>query len=470
MTTFIDAMQTNDVVGENGMPTHSTAGSKLVDLFFKSGGSRKMTESQIIDIFRSAYDEDRLWAIRCLFYIRDIRGGMGERRFFRICLKWLAKQESEIARKIVHYVPIYGRWDDLVETLDTPVAKDAFNLWLDQLNDDSEKGNKHSLAAKWFPRDGKWFGFARRQLKTDRKTLRKGLVQWSTTVEQLMSTNRWADVDYEKLPSKALHMYRKAFAKRDTDRYNTYQQAVASGKAKMNAKALFPSDVVKAVMVDFFESEKVANENAWANLADIGLNDQKILPVCDVSGSMNGEPMAVSVALGLYLSERNTSAFKNVIVTFSNEPAFHKVSGRSLYSKVESIMHADWGMSTDLEKTFRVILQRAQENDVAAEDMPSKILIISDMQFNRATRYPNANALKMIRKEYEESGYEMPQIVFWNVRTSTGVPAKFDEKGVFLVSGYSPSIMKSVVSGKAVNPIELVLDTLNGDRYSAITL
>jgi hypothetical protein len=465
---FIDAMQTNDVVGENGMPAHSTAGNALVDLFYFAGAARKVKADEIVAKFKAALAEDPQNALRCLAYVRDIRGGMGERRFFNICMAWLSTNRPRLASVMIPYVPFFGRWDDLTTTLDTSVAPEALDLWLDALDDAAGNNDTHSLAAKWFPRSGEWFGFARRTMGVDAKSLRKGLVQYSTTVEQKMSAREWERIDYSKLPSRALHMYRKAFANRDPQRYTAYQAAVAKGEAKMNAKTLFPSDVIAAVASDPYKRESVANQNAWNNLADICLNDQYVLPMCDVSGSMMGEPMNVSIGLGIYLSERNVGPFKDVVMTFAGNPKFHKLQG-DIYAKYASLARAEWDMSTNLEKAFSIMLQRAVDSNVPANEMPTKLLIISDMQFNQATKAPSDNALAMIRKQYAAAGYEMPLVVFWNVRASTGVPAKSTTPGVNLVSGYSPNIMTSVLKGSA-NPLELILDTINADRYTVITV
>lgn len=472
MTDFITALTTDDVLTENGMPTHSSAGNAVVDLFFKMGGARALDDATLRRLFAQAFGEDALLATKASFYARDVRGGQGERRAFRVFFKYLCEVAPNVASANLPNVPFYGRWDDLFVAIGTPVEKTALDVYASGL----AAGDK--LAAKWAPREGKrthdLANVLRRHMKLSWQDYRKLLAGNTSVVENHMCAREWAAINYSHVPSGAIKKYRKAFYKRDQERYAGWvaelqksPEARTEG-VKVNAAAIFPHDIVRAVMQHGSTTERQALEAQWAALPNYMPAGRKVLPVCDVSGSMSGQPMEVCVALGLYCAERNIGPFQNAVMTFSAEPQLHVVTATDLPSRVHQVMSANWDMNTNLEAMFRLVLEKAQAAELVADAMPETILIFSDMQFDSCVRSPSDNALTMIDRMYAAAGYTRPNVVFWNLRTSSGVPVKHTEQGTALVSGFSPSILKQVLSGDNLTPLSVVLKTLNSERYDRV--
>lgn len=477
--TFIQAMQTKDTLTENGMPTHSSSGAKVVDLFFRMGGSRNLSDADLRALFAEAFGENPELALKAAFYNRDVRGGQGERRSFRTFFRYLCELAPKVAIANLPNVPFYGRWDDLFVAVGTPVEKEALSLIMAALL----QGDK--LAAKWMPREGKkdhaLANVLRRHAGLSWVEYRKLLAGNTDVVENKMCAGRWADINYNHVPSLAVKKYRKAFLRQDEGRYSQWVTDLSdpNSGAKINASAIFPHDVLKPIVdaalnhytpTTMAETEKRALEAQWAALPDYMPKGKRVLPVVDVSGSMYGLPMEVAVSLGLYIAERNEGPFHNGFITFSASPQFHVLKARDLESRVHEVMNADWGMNTNLEAVFRLILNRAMAAKLPAEDMPEAILILSDMQFDQCVRNADDTALEMIERMYQQAGYKRPQIIFWNLRTSHGSPAKFDEHGTALVSGFSPSILGSVFQAVGMTPEAVVSETLGSERYARVTL
>jgi hypothetical protein len=225
--------------------------------------------------------------------------------------------------------------------------------------------------------------------------------------------------------------------------------------------------------------DDIVNNKQWESLPNwMEGSVERILPVVDVSGSMGvevgGNPnlscMDVAISLGMYISERNEGNFKDAFITFSNNPQLQYLTG-SLRGRLQQLRWADWGMSTDLEAVFNLILNQAKINNVPEDNMPTKILILSDMQFNHATRRDELSAQYMIEAMYEEMGYTKPDIIYWNLNAEGGnFPVEFDKNGTALVSGFSPSILKSILGGKDMTPESILMDTVNDERYSVVTV
>lgn len=462
MDAFTNAMFSNDALTNNGAVTHSTAGNSCLDLFFIAGASRFMSEEDIIILFMRAFREDKIVAVKILFWARDARGGAGEKRFFQVIMKYLAKMLPEVHEQLAIHIPTFGYWKDVFVT-ESP-NDNNLNWLATQLKENANA----NLLAKWFPRKGAWFVGMHKYLGMNAGEFRRMLVNMSNTVEQAICANMWETIQYSKVPSVAGKRYSKAFHKHDGVRYESYITAVMEGKEKMNASVLFPSDLVNKVMVDGFNTK--AYDAMWKSLPNFMEGcKERILPVCDVSGSMTGQPMEVSIGLGLYISERNEGPLKDLVLTFSDEPQFHKIEGATLTERVTNLSRANWGMNTDLNKTFNVLLKRAIAGNVAQEDMPTKLLIISDMEFDQACgRRTNFD---LIKAAYAESGYEMPSIIFWNVNGRLGnVPVKANTPNTALVSGYSPSIIRSVLGGDDLSPLAVMMKTIDSERYKCIIL
>lgn len=454
---LVNATRQNDSLTENGAVTHSTSLSACLDLFFLAGASRKISDEGIIKLFIQARAENKDVAYRILFWARDCRGGAGEKRFFRTIAIYCKENYSAEYEALAILIPQYGSWKDIF-MVDTP-NDNVLNYLSIQLAE-HEHAN---LLAKYFPRKGEWFTKMHKYLGMSPKEFRKLLVSMSDTVEQKLCAGEISKIEYGKVPSVAMNRYKNLFMRKDESRYNQYISDIFEGKEKINASVLFPNDIIK----DIGHSNADVAQAQWDALPNYMENStERILPVCDVSGSMSGLPMEVSIALGLYISERNRGIFKDAFITFSERPAMQYVLGNKLIDRVSSLGNADWGMSTDLQKVFDLILNAATRESLPADEMPTKLLIISDMEFNEADS--NNTNLNVIRQKYSDSGYTMPEIIFWNVNGRVGnIPAnKFDSK-IGLVSGFSPSILTSILAGKVETPEQLMLKAIS--KYTDVT-
>ena len=458
MSQLVNATRQYDSTTANGAITHSTSLNYCLDLFFIAGASRNISVSDIILAFDRAHAENKNLAYKIVFWARDARGGAGEKRFFQVVMEHISKINSYDYDQLAIHIPEFGYWKDVFK-IENPNEN---NLnWLKTQLDESPNAN---LLAKWFPRKGKWFVAMHLYLKMTPKEFRKKLVSMTKVVETQMCNNEWNWINYDQVPSVAMNNYRQSFLRHDDVRYAEYIADVMEGKKKINASVLFPHQLFQAIKKG---EDNNAVEAQWNNLPNYMANStERILPVCDVSGSMEGLPMDVSVSLGIYISERNEGIFKDAFLTFSERPRMNYLKG-SLYDRMRQLERADWGMSTNLQATFDLILNSAVRESLPASEMPTKLLIISDMEFNQACH--NQTNLNSIRAKYSASGYEMPQIVFWNVNGRLGnVPASVNDSGIGLVSGFSPSILKSILQGEIYSPEQLMLDTVDTARYSCI--
>lgn len=447
---------------ENNAVTLRSSQNPLVDFFALAGATRKNPELGV-DLFKKAFAHDKLAAIRILFYLRDIRGGQGERTLFRNCLAYLAEHEPKVVEQIVQHVPEYGRWDDMfvlqVEQFLPAVRK--------QLAEDYTSKTP-SLLAKWMPSENTSSLTTRRMArglqralgvdgKEYRQTLSK-IRKQIQLVEQKLSNREFGAIEYDKVPSQAALKYRKAFFRNDETRYQAYLDSVSKGEAKINTSTLYPYQVYKSVGTP-------AAEELWANLPDY-TDGRNAIVVADVSGSMHGDPMAVSVSLALYFAERNEGQFKDHFITFSGKPTLQKIEGSTLRDKMNSIERADWQMNTNVYKVFRLLVDTAVKNTAKPSEMPDTIYIISDIEFDYCGEDTNFEA---IDKLYAGTEYKRPNLVFWNVDArNKQVPVTHNQDGVTLVSGLSPSTFKMVVENKS--PLELVMDVVNSDRYAPIVV
>jgi hypothetical protein len=449
---------------QNNMKAFADTASATVDLFYNIGASRG---KDITPMFRRAFATDEDLALRIALWARDVRGGAGEREVFRDVLRWLEKHEPEVLlnTKILEKVPELGRWDDLLVFNYNPEVKSkAFDLIAQGLRD----GN--GLCAKWMPRKGVEAVELRNALGMTPKQYRKTLVNLSHTVEQAMCAKEYERINYAHVPSLAMSRYMKAFSKNDKDRFVAYRESLIKGETKINASAVYPYDVIKTIR--FGGDDKVANEQ-WKALPDY-MDDTNVLPMVDVSGSMccpaGGNPnvqcIDVSLSLGLYCASKNKGAFKDMFLTFSAEPQIQKVSG-TLKQRLVQMDSSEWGMNTDIIKAFKHILKLATTNDVPESDMPSVVLILSDMQFDQCAQFDDS-AMESIKRQYATAGYKVPTVVFWNLNASYGnAPVSFSEKGVALVSGFSPAIMKAVLAADfdTLSPESIVRDAVCVPRY-----
>ncbi len=483
MSKFIQSL--NVTTTENGAVTYRTTSQAVLDFFFSIGGMRHQAEEEIINKFLVVINQDPTLALKLLFYLRDARQGQGERRVFRVVLRWLKESHPEmITTDFVKWIGEYGRWDDLFELM--PSEKDS--VIIDVIRTELASGN--ALLAKWMPREKsgrKALAVSlRKQLGWTPKQYRKTLSNLTKVVEQQMCAGEWEQINFEQVPSVAALRYRKRFFK--LTRYHHYLEDVRHGKAKMHADVLYPHNIIEQLMPDQynrrFETLKIeATENEalelqWQALPNYLPKDSpvKMLPLVDVSGSMytSSKPSAITVALslGLYLSERNEGPFHNCFITFSNSPQLVTLTGESLISRLHQMSMADWGMNTNFEAVFDLILTRAMAVELDPSEMPTHLLVLSDMHFDSATREGHT-IFESIQQKYALAGYPCPKIVFWNLNArGQNYPVQSHQSGAALVSGYSPSILGNILSQDLdeLSPMQVMLDVLNSPRYQQIRL
>ena len=481
---FLNKTQT-----ENGAVTLKSSTDALVDLFALGGAYRDKSEQDIAILFRAAYRQDKELAMKTLFYLRDVRGGQGERRFFRIAMADLTTYDSEAVRGVLPLIPEYGRWDDLLALLFSSVMEDVLEIVVQQFKEDQRnhaKGRPISLLAKWLPsvsvrspEQKVKLELVMNALKMRPVTYRKVLSKLRRSlalVETKLTEKKYQEIHYQTLPSIAGMKYRQAFYRNDTERYEAFLEQLKAGKTTVNTGTLYPSDIVgKVLQSSMIQSHRALYNGMWENLPDyIGDRSENSVAVVDVSGSMMGRPMEVAIALGIYLSERNNSAFRNHFITFSEKPQLCELVGRDFVDKVRNLSRASWGYNTDLEQVFQVILTVAKKNRLSQEQMIDKLYIISDMEFDAAVGHAeqgfNRETLfKTLQKKMNRAGYRMPEIIFWNVHArQQQIPVSADEKYVKLVSGYSPTLFKDLIENNTISPTDFMLKVILSQRYEPI--
>ena len=511
--TFMNSMTnaTNFTYTENGGVTHKTTKSDLLDMFAMGAAYRNRSDADVILLFKNAFEENPLYALRCLFYIRDIRGGQGERRFFRVCMKWLANNHTVTARRMLQHVPEFGRWDDLYVFVGTPLEMSAFRMMYDQLALDVQCKTP-SLLAKWLKSENTssnesrrlgritrhYFNMTSRQYRKTLSILRSRI----NVLEKLMSENRWDEIEFDKIPSRAGMIYKNAFARHDLERaknenVQTYAEFAKDQTKTVNAKALYPYECVaeatkvmgcdyywRTPNVDLNDTKRLMVNKYWDNLADYFQNSTfNGIAVVDTSGSMTGyeasAPINVAISLGLYCAEHNNGPFANHYISFSSRPQMIRTEGVDFCDKVQRIYRTNLCENTNIEATFDLLLDVATRPGVKREDIPQNIIVISDMEFDAATRssYWSHNDSKMnsrnaetvlegIARKWAAYGLEMPHLIFWNVDARQNNIPMLGNGRISYVSGFSPSIFETIMSGKT--GYELMMEKLNSERYACI--
>lgn len=497
MNTFLNGLKEAANFGytENGAKTRITTGSAVYDLFALGGAYRNRPDEDVILLFKKAYEENADLAMKCLFYLRDILEGQGERRFFRLCMKWLADKYPESVEKNLQYFADFGRWDDLYCLDGTKVEESAYGLIAKQLFEDSTQ-EYPSLCAKWAAsqntsspktvalgkKTAKRMGLSAKEYRKLLSSLRGRL----NVLERLMSANEWDKIDFAKIPSKAGIQYRTAFLRHDVDRpasQQSYKEFMLSDETKVNAKALYPYDVVGKIrkrigynlVFNGGEIERATLNKYWENLTDY-FADKTFNGLCmiDTSGSMtwgqgNIMPIDVALSIGAYCAERAKGPFQNHFMTFQSFPQLVEFNGMDFCDKMARAMRAPWGGSTDIEAAFDVLLDAAIFHNCPQKDIPENLIIVSDMQFNAGVRcaFGTATLMESIKKKWEDAGYKMPKLIFWNVNafSANNIPMR-SENGITFVSGASPVIFDMLLSGKTAE--DLMLNKLNSERYSKI--
>lgn len=523
---FLSAIkdELNVACTENGALAYATTKDSNLDLFGSIASLRQASDSHMANIFRTfnfAYEEDKVLATRMLFWLRDVRGGAGERETFRKFLVHLANSnKNRIVKANIYNIAEYGRFDDMLCLLETPLRADVLQYIDNQLNIDAAKfmqGEEISLLAKWLPSENassketiknakiirKYLGLTPKQYRIVLTKLR-GKIK---IVETPMSANKWDTIEYSKVPAKAGMRYASAFLRHDEERYDKYLEDVAIGKIKINASTLFPYDIVHQLLYrDTFSyrsgpqaaANKVKDKTLnllWNNLPDyLNGSEENILCMVDTSGSMTGysnnkvAPLDIAISLGIYTAERNHGVFHNKFLTFSRKPELQSIVGETIADKVSNLSRAHWDMNTNIESAFMTILNAAIRSQTNPKDMISKLIIISDMQFDYATNRQSAEVfMKTMKRRYEDAGYKLPSLVYWNVSArSSVVHSTKDDVDFCMVSGASPSIFKGVLNGDIevevvdkngnittetrIDPMKVMYETLITERYNKVVV
>lgn len=487
MNSFIQANMRNNTHTANGMSTNSSSGNPIVDLFFLCGAARNMSDNDMIAVFNEAYQKDATSALRILFWARDIEKGLGERRFFRVITQWLNKAILENILQDQNFTQNIVRVDDLVYLADNFIENgknaeaDAIITFLFGL---MKNKSLQGIVAKWMPRKNSKYGKVVRYMRSNGfinsySEYRHQIVSLTNVVEQSMSAREWDAINLEHVPSIAMKKYKKAFHRHNI--LKPFVEKVVAGEAKVHAKRLFPYDIVKEILATNIRQTPMNNTNRqlldeqWKALQQLDdlPKEFRAIPVIDVSGSMennNWMPMSTAIGIGMFMAENNPNeTFRNYFITFSERPEFQKITGADIVEKVRNTMNAPWGMNTNLESVFRMILDKARNNNVPENEMPTHIVIISDMEFDQCSRNNNYNAIEMIKNQYHIAGYTPPTVVFWNVNGRIkNVPAQMNDHGVMLVSGASQNVINYVLKKGYEDLMGLVREVIENPRYSHI--
>ena len=500
----------NYTLTENGAVIHTSTRSDLLDMFAMGAAMRKRTDEDVILMFRKAFKENPSYALKCLFYIRDIRGGQGERRFFRVCMRDLAFQNTEAAMRNLRYVPEFGRWDDLYVFIGTPLEAAALNFMKEQLALDIQCKTP-SLLAKWMKSENTSSAESRRLATITRKAMGMNHKQYRKTlsvlrgriniVERLMSENRWDEIEFDKIPSKAGMIYKNAFARHDLEReksikeVQTYAEFARDTTKKVNAKTLYPYECVEKALeitgrtggwgygkkIALDDTDRLMVNKYYENLEDY-FKDKTFnaLMVVDTSASMRGStataPINVAISLGMYAAERAKGPFAGHYISFSRTPRLVAVEGIDFVDKVTRIYDANLCENTNIEATFDMLLNVAVSNGCSQDDLPEYLCIVSDMEFDQGTGswsgynrtiFNIKTLMEGIRTKWANYGLRMPKIIYWNVDARhNNIPEDLGCGDISYVSGMSPSIFDTLMSGKS--GYELMMAKLDSPRYKVI--
>jgi len=488
----------NMQVTENGAIGYKTTGKSILDFNYKISSYRNMNKNEIIRDFEKVWLDNKILAMKFLFFIRDREEGLGERRIFKIIIRHLANIEPEMIKKVVSIIAEYGRYDDLLALFDTQVEEFVIEYIKEQLqNDKINYLNKKpiSLLAKWLPsinasskqqrkRAFKIIESSSKSKKAYRKML-SAYRKYIDVTERKMSANQWSEIKYENVPSRANLNYNSAFLRHDEERRRKFLSQVQKGEKKIHANKLYPHDIVHKYMDSNMWGNNLKEkddslEELWKALPQ--KNIENTLVVADGSGSMtcrigntNISALDVANALAIYFAEHNKGYFKDKYITFSERPQYVEFSGcHSLNDKIRKALAYSEVSNTNIEKVFDLILGTAKKYNMSQDEIPANILIISDMEFDSATRiygeynYPNKKLFDEISERYSKDGYKLPKLIFWNVNSRTGtIPLKENDLGVVLVSGFSINIAEMVMSNE-VDPLKVLLEKLGTERYEKV--
>lgn len=482
--------ENNITYTENDTSASKATYTHLIELFEIIGSLRFHDEKRIEELFEAAFNENPLLALKLAFYTRNIRGGLGERRTFRVILKYLAVKHPDIIRKNLDAIALFGRYDDFYTLIDTPVESAMWNYLQIQLTSDivhCDLDKPISLLAKWLKSTnassaqtnalGKLtahhLGFSE---KTYRKTLAELRAHLKVT-ESKMSTRSWKDIAYSDVPSRAMSTYHNAFMAHDAERFSDYLESMQASPSTFHGSTLFPYDLMEKMGLTAsgqgftLTQPDLSLESQWNSLPHYIDKHENVLVMADTSSSMCGRPLYYSIGMALYFAQHNTGAFKNIFMTFSHQPVLLELKGTSLTEQIACIPAII--ENTNLEAAFNLILKVAAANHLKAREMPKSIIIITDMDLSHATGSLQCNwtFYDHIASQYTKYGYQIPGIIFWNVTSKhSAFQTASDLKGIQFVNGYAPAAFKSVLNHIGKTPYEAMLAALNDPVYNCLTL
>ena len=471
--------QTTKTYTENGAAARNTSGDARLDLFASIGSLRSADPERIELLFAEAYRADPLFALKILFYARDIREGLGERRVFRILLQYLAKYHPQDVIANLDLIGVYGRFDDWYCLVGTRVENEMWKAMKQQLEADLKnfrEGKSVSLLAKWIKTaDSKREETRKLGILTAQKLgypvynfkrIVRSLRKYIGVLEVKMSEGKWEEIVYPEVSGRAMMIYRNAFLRHDMERFDRYLMNALEGKEKIHAETLYPSDLVEKIL--YFNPWDEIMEAQWRQLPDYVAKETNAIVVADVSGSMWIRPMATAIGLAIYFAERNRGAYHNLFMAFSEKSEFVSLKGETLEQKVQCVKSVGWGMNTNLQAAFEHVLETALDHDVPPEEMPKALIVVSDMEIDACVD-ENWMFYDHMKEKYEYSGYQLPNVVFWNVNSRHDLfHIDSKRKGVQLYSGESVTTFRNLLGNIDTTPAEAMEQIIESERYACV--
>lgn len=475
---------------ENGAVALNTSGHACVDFFGLAGSMRERTAIDKCTLFDAAYAEDGDIAMKVLFYTRDPRGGYGEKLTFQQIFTHLANVHTESVVKNLWAVLEFGRAKDLYYLVGTPAEDEMWKFMKEQFELDYENmkaGKSISLLAKWIATPdsksektkelgkltAKKLGYTFKTMSDYKRKLRE-MRKYLDLPEAKMCAGHWDEIEYSKCASRFMLKNRKAFMKHDAERYQEFVGKVNKGEAKMNMNTVNPCEILKDLI--YGGSDDASSDAQWKSLPDYV--DGNVLVMADTSSSMtwhatNGlYPITVALSLAMYTAERNKGDLKNLFMTFDSNPQFVELKGATLRQRYKLAQQADWGGSTNLEAAFDLLLKTCVRGHVAQDEMPKAIIIVSDMEINCVRGVDRQNRMTFydaMAQRYEQAGYKMPQVVFWNVNGRNNTfHVSSTTAGVALCSGWSVNVLKDLMNSIGVTPYEMMMNAIGNEKYADI--
>jgi len=459
----------NTITNTKGSKYYATTYDSNLDVF--TFVSRYNSDEEIIRLFNNALNENEEIALANLLYILDIRSGKGERRIFKTIFKYLCINHTSSALRVLPFISELGRYDYILEGIDTPIEKEVISLIKKQLEIDMNSDSP-SLLAKWLPshrthnvnsKIAKKIMMGLNMTEKEYRQILSMLRNKLNIVEKNLTEKRYENIDFSKVPTKAMLKYTNAYNKRMSKEYSEYKDSVKKGETKINTEGLFAYEIIKKLLWGTRTDEELL-DLMWDNQKDVlkGCNTN-VLVMADTSGSMTsygGIPYATSIGLALYTAERNTGIFKNYFITFSSDPYLCEIKGNTIKEKVSNIPSIV--ANTDIDKAFDLILKTAKEQNLKEEELPSHLLIISDMEFDVGVYSGSGTNFGGWKNAFENEGYKLPIVIFWNVAGSTrGLPATKFDNDVAMISGFSTNILENLLTLDEYTPTNVMLEKLS---------